>query len=77
MGAGLILLLARCGTELNRMIEMQREMEALLKEIKDVQRKGVVPGFSESTDSIASYASRCCYDGRTNKTLFLAKLWSS
>lgn len=49
LGVGLVFLLTKSANELNKMIELQKQMALILKDIKDeMQRKKVPPSFTES-----------------------------
>ncbi|KAJ3695442.1 hypothetical protein LUZ60_000819 [Juncus effusus] len=54
MGVGLMLLLSKSTTELNKMVELRKEMETLLTDIKtEIQKKKNEPTSSENSNNTA------------------------
>ncbi|MQL96879.1 hypothetical protein Taro_029562 [Colocasia esculenta] len=72
MGAGLLFLLTRSITEFNKMIELRKEMEGMLKEVKEeIQRKDAAPSSGESKNNLTFCGSNSWADTEQSNDLYL------
>ncbi|WOL06436.1 hypothetical protein Cni_G15170 [Canna indica] len=78
MGVGLVFLLARSATEINKMVELREEMEHLVKDIKDkFQKKDVSFNSVESSNNLCRHdkeleteaQSKCVVAPRARRSL--------
>ncbi|KAH7674994.1 hypothetical protein IHE45_08G109100 [Dioscorea alata] len=66
MGVGLIFLLVKSTTEFNKMTELRKEMEVLLRDVKcEIQKKDAVPTHADSS-SISFSVSDCSRNKNTS-----------
>ncbi|RRT56444.1 hypothetical protein B296_00025945 [Ensete ventricosum] len=71
MGVGLVFLLARSVTEINKMVELREEMEILLKDIKDeAQKKDASSNCAESNNHASSMPNSYENENTSNHNFF-------